>query len=164
MNIQPQIPSWLRHTRAAQQQPLQEAALTLSEKIHPFLEECDRALAENARLRGDNSHLREELRVSNSMQLALADRVDTLEGQLAVAQKEAALLRARMKMFGEAATIIVDEATKEAEAAFVPKNREEFLPTAEEPVRPVKSRAAAEAESDEVASIAFLARTPLYQQ
>src|SRR5437899_413287 len=73
------------------------AALTLSEKLAPFLQDADRALAENVELRERISQLEQHLRYSQTMQDAAADRIDVLEEETAVAQKEAALLRARMK-------------------------------------------------------------------
>jgi len=100
---------------------------TLSEKILPFLVECDRALAEALRLREENAALTLELRHSRTIQDEAADRIDILTNDLARSNRECSLLRARMKMFGEAATTIVAEAEKESRAPFEPRQRP-FVP------------------------------------
>jgi DNA repair exonuclease SbcCD ATPase subunit len=131
--------------------------LMLSEKLQPFLEDADRALSENMRLRELVGQLQHKLRHSEQMQDAAADKIDLLEEELGVAHREVTLLKARMKIFGEAANAIITESSKEAKEAYIPKPREEFKPTPEQPARPV--RPLLDELSDELTpSLAFLAR------
>ena len=136
--------------RRRQQEPAQpdiqdDMPVMLSERMAPFLRECDQALFDNRRLREENDHLRNELRHSQAMQDSAADRIDVLEEEAAIIAKEVSLYRARLKMFGEAAQAIVKQVEEEAKTTFEPKPRESFQPApgfATRPVRPIIAAAA----------------------
>jgi hypothetical protein len=119
--------------------------LMLSEKIAPFLQDADVALAENERLRESVKQLEIELNASQSelhsamqMQDRMSDYIASLERDLAANRQETMLLKARMKMFGEAANIIISEVSKQTEDAYKPKTREAFVPSDDLLTRPVR--------------------------
>lgn len=122
---------------------------TISEKILPYLHECDRAVADAVELREQLADMSVELRHSRAMQDSAADRVDLLTAELAISNKECSLLRARMKMFGEAAAAICEEASKEARDSYVPQYQEPFVPSQQGQTRPVRL-VKEEIETDEI--------------
>lgn len=86
---------------------------SFAEKLHPFLKDADRALAENARLLEMVAQLQHELRYSQEMQDRAAERIDLLEHEKEQAITEAAALKARMRIFGDATNAIFGDIVRE---------------------------------------------------
>jgi hypothetical protein len=84
--------------------------ISLTDHLKPFLEYCDRAIAENVRLVGLVKDLQQELRYSQDRQDRAFDRCNALEQEKEAALAEVAMLKTRMKVFGDAASMILSEA------------------------------------------------------
>lgn len=105
------------------------------------------AIAEGARekaelavesMSDDNANLQTEVRFLTRLNEEQADRIDVLDRERAVAIAEATMLKARMKMFGEAAARIIEEVQRDAAAGYAPPPRPAHTPSQHQQTRPVR--------------------------
>jgi hypothetical protein len=84
--------------------------MSFADKLQPFLKDADRAVAENERLRQMVAQLQHELRYSQEMQDRAAEQIDAMQVELDSAHADVAMLKTRMKIFGDAASMILTDA------------------------------------------------------